>query len=62
MWEKISTFASDVRGEFARVSWPTRENLISSTWVVMAFAGIFAIFSFLFDNIIAKIMQTFLGL
>ena len=62
MWEKISTFASDVRGEFARVSWPTRENLISSTGVVMVFSVIFALFIGLFDIIISYILRTFLGL
>ena len=62
MWEKISTFISEVRGEFSRVSWPTRENLISSTRVVLIFSAVFAVFIGLFDLIISFILRTFLGL
>ena len=44
---------SDVRGEFGRVIWPTREDLINSTTVVLVFSGIFAVFIGVFDLILS---------
>ena len=61
MWEKASTFIRDVRGEFARVSWPTREELISSTGVVLLFSMLFAIFVGVFDLLISFIWGVLLG-
>jgi preprotein translocase subunit SecE len=53
MWDRIRTFAGEVRGEFARVNWPTREDLINSTTVVIVFSVAFAIFIGLFDLILS---------
>jgi len=53
MWEKLSSFIKDVRGEFARVSWPTREELVNSTSVVLVFSAVFAIFIGVFDLLIS---------
>jgi preprotein translocase subunit SecE len=52
MWEKISTFISEVRAEFTRVIWPTRDDLINSTKVVVVFSVIFSLFIGLFDLIL----------
>ena len=49
MWEKVTTFFSEVRGEFARVTWPTREDLVNSTSVVIVFSVSFGLFIGLFD-------------
>ena len=62
MWQKLATFITDVRGEFARVTWPTRENLINSTGVVLVFSGAFAVFIGLFDLLISNVMRAILGL
>jgi len=61
MWEKISSFLREVRGEFSRVSWPTREELVNSTSVVLVFSALFAIFIGIFDLIISFIWGIFLG-
>jgi preprotein translocase subunit SecE len=53
MWEKISTFISEVRAEFTRVIWPTRDDLINSTKVVVVFSVIFSLFIGLFDLILS---------
>ena len=53
MWERVRTFLSEVRGEFARVQWPTREDLVNSTTVVIVFSVIFAVFIGLFDLILS---------
>ena len=35
MWAKLTNFSKDVRAEFDKVSWPTREELLNSTYVVL---------------------------
>jgi preprotein translocase subunit SecE len=61
MWEKARTFINDVRSEFARVSWPTREELINSTGVVLIFSAVFAVFIGVFDLLIAGVWRVLLG-
>lgn len=61
MWEKISTFVKDVRSEFAKIAWPTREDLVDSTSVVLVFSAAFAVFIGLFDLVISFIWGIFLG-
>lgn len=61
MWEKLSSFIKDVRGEFARVSWPTREELVNSTSVVLVFSAVFAVFIGIFDLLISFIWGMLLG-
>ncbi|MBQ41817.1 MAG: preprotein translocase subunit SecE [Gemmatimonadetes bacterium] len=53
MWEKISTFLSEVRAEFTRVIWPTRDDLVNSTTVVVVFSIAFSLFIGLFDLILS---------
>ena len=53
MWEKISTFLSEVRAEFTRVIWPTRDDLFNSTTVVVGFSIAFSLFIGLFDLILS---------
>jgi len=61
MWDKLTSFVKEVRAEFTKVSWPTREDLISSTGVVLAFSAVFAIFIGIFDLIISFIWGILLG-
>ncbi len=51
----------DVRGEFARVSWPTRDELIDSTGIVLVFSVAFAVFIGVFDILISFIWSRLLG-
>ena len=55
MWKKISTFLSEVRAEFTRVIWPTRDDLVNSTTVVVVFSIAFSLFIGLFDLILSFI-------
>ena len=61
MWDKLTSFVKEVRAEFTKVSWPTREDLISSTGVVLAFSAVFAVFIGIFDLIISFIWGILLG-
>ena len=53
MWEKLTVFFKGVQTEFSRVTWPTRDELVNSTSVVLVFSAIFAVFIGIFDLIIS---------
>ena len=61
MWDKLTSFLKDVQGEFVRVTWPTREELINSTTVVLVFSAIFAVLIGVFDLLISFVWGTLLG-
>ncbi len=61
MWDKLTSFVKEVQAEFTKVSWPTREDLLSSTGVVLAFSAVFAVFIGMFDLIISFIWGILLG-
>ena len=61
MWEKLTSFVIEVRAEFSKVSWPTRDDLLSSTFVVLAFSAVFAVFIGMFDLIISFVWGILLG-
>ena len=61
MWNKLTNFVRDVRAEFSKVSWPTREDLVSSTGVVLVFSAVFAVFIGIFDLIISFVWGILLG-
>ena len=62
MLEKLTGFVSEVRGEFSRVIWPTREELVNSTTVVVVFSIAFAIFIGLFDLVLSFIRSVIIAL
>ena len=61
MWDKLTNFVKEVRTEFSKVSWPTRDDLVSSTGVVLVFSAIFAVCIGIFDLIISFIWGILLG-
>jgi preprotein translocase subunit SecE len=61
MWAKFINFLREVRAEFTKVSWPTREDLINSTRVVLIFSAVFAVIIGLFDLVISRIWVFLLG-
>jgi len=61
MWDKLTSFLKDVQGEFVRVTWPTREELINSTTVVLVFSAIFAVLIGVFDLLISFVWGILLG-
>ena len=61
MWNKLTNFIKDVRTEFSKVSWPTREDLLGSTGVVLVFSAVFAVFIGMFDLVISFVWGILLG-
>jgi len=62
MLEKITTFFAEVRTEFGRVNWPTRDDLVNSTTVVVVFSLAFAVFIGLFDLVISYVRAILIDL
>ena len=56
-FRSISTFFTDVRSEFKRVTWPTREATLQSTGVVLFLTIVVAIFLGLVDLGLSEAVQ-----
>ncbi|HID39736.1 MAG TPA: preprotein translocase subunit SecE [Calditrichaeota bacterium] len=59
MIKKIQQFIKDVQTEMAKVSWPTRNELMNSTLIVIVVSLLFTVFIFVADLIISNFMKLF---
>ncbi len=57
MFKKATQFLKEVKSEMSKVTWPTREELTSSTGVVIVTSLAFAVFIVLVDFILVSIMK-----
>jgi preprotein translocase subunit SecE len=55
-------FVREVRQELAKVTWPTRKELIVTTASVFAMAIAAAVFFFVVDQILAWVVELVLGI
>jgi len=58
---KTSTFLKEVKGEFKKVSWPDRSELITATGIVIITVALLAIFIGLCDLIFFKLIHIFIS-
>ena len=54
-------FIREVRQELAKVTWPSRRELIATTVSVFAMSALAALFFFVVDQVIAVAVQLILG-
>ena len=59
MIKKIKSFIDDIKAEMAKVTWPTRDELINSTLIVTVVSLLFTIFIFLADTVLSKLIRIF---
>ena len=63
---KIRRYLAEVWGEVkpgdGKVSWPTRDEVRGSTWVVVVTVGILGLYLGVIDLIIAYVMSMILGM
>lgn len=59
MIKKIQQFIEDVKVEMAKVAWPSRDELMNSTMVVVVVSILFTLFIFASDIVISRIIQLF---
>lgn len=57
MKEKIINFVNDVVKEMKKVTWPTRDELKESTSIVIVVCLVFAVFTYIVDMVVTKILQ-----
>jgi preprotein translocase subunit SecE len=55
-FKNIGEFLSDTRKELKNVSWPSRQELVSTTMVVIVAVFFFGTFLWLVDIVVAKAM------
>ena len=55
-------FVQQVRREVAKVTWPTRKETMVSTIMVFVFVFVAAVFFFLVDQVLAKLIGLVLGI
>ena len=58
---KAKDFITEVKAELGKVTWPTRKETISTTWVVVAIVVIISLYLGICDVILAKLMRLILG-
>ncbi len=57
LFRKIGKFMSDVKVEMSKVTWPTMDELKSSTWVVIVFSLAIAAYIFLIDQGLTRLLK-----
>jgi preprotein translocase subunit SecE len=61
-WTKTKEFLSEVRTEMRKVSFPTRDEVVGTTIVVLVTSVIFGVFLFLADRLIIWGYQGIVGM
>ena len=60
LWAKIAEFLVEVKGELKKVSYPTRDETIGSSSVVIVFCFIMSLFLSMADSILVWIVSQIL--
>ena len=57
MVNKLQQFLADVKFEMSKVSWPTWDELRSSTYIVLGLSLVLILFLFTVDFVLSKIIN-----
>ncbi|MDP2637261.1 MAG: preprotein translocase subunit SecE [bacterium] len=57
---KLGAFLKEVRVEARRVNWPTRQETVKNTLVVLGFTVVVALFLGAFDFLFTQVLERFL--
>ena len=60
MFEKITNFFKGVRGELARVTWPSRAEVISLTGLILVVVIILTIYIWGVDTVVQGLLRVFI--
>jgi len=55
-------FIGEVKAELVKVAWPTRDEVVASTWVVLAAVLVVAIWIFAADKLASVLMSLLMGI
>jgi len=56
MFDKVGKFFLEVKVELSKVSWPTRQELIASTWLIIIMTALLAAYIGLVDLALSKLL------
>ncbi len=56
-WVKVRTFVADVVTEIRKTSWPTRQELVESTWVVIVMVLVLGVYLSLCDKFLIELLK-----
>jgi len=56
-WSKLKTFLSETRSEVKKVTFPSRDEVLATTVVVIITSAIFALYLWVADIVIIKIYE-----
>lgn len=59
--KSIANYFSDVKSELRKVTWPNREEIVTSTLVVVVVVIAFTLFIGIVDEIFIRLIKFFLG-
>jgi preprotein translocase subunit SecE len=62
MIERLTNYLKGVRQEVSRVSWPTRNEVISLTALILILATIVTLYIWGVDGVIGTVLRFFVGL
>lgn len=55
-------FIGEVKVELVKVAWPTKDEVVASTWVVLAAVLVVAVWIFAADKIASVMMSVLMGI
>lgn len=58
---KLNVFFEGVKAELQKVNWPTREDTIGTTMVVLVVVGIIAVYLGVVDAVVSRLAQVIIG-
>jgi len=58
---KITAYLQDVAKEMRKVSWPSRQELISNTMVTLAATVVISLFIFAADRVVSTVLEVIYG-
>lgn len=60
-WNRLKTFFQEVVAETKKVTWPTKQEVLNTTTVVLAASFIFGIYLYFCDFVFLKVIQRIFG-
>ena len=57
----IASWVRQIIGEVNKVTWPTRQETVMATLMVLVFSAVMAIFLLLSDQVISRLVKWVLG-
>jgi len=54
---RLNRYFNDVKAELRRVVWPSRKEIMNSSWVVVGTLAIFIVLIFLLDSVASWLIQ-----